>query len=217
MNGMELAQPINISAQVTEGILEILQPFRPDDGHKGTFLIMRIAGMEQHTALKLIKRKYRSWQNWCTIDPDFKRLDEQIPALSQRFGGEARVIRTAILDISIIEAGIGVFQKILQNVPVTDGMWAYATKLASLRVPMMGAREDSGSPWEHLANSIRNTIKESSVKELTIMQEPDGTKSITAKETTVWPNPLQEKTMDEAVRRILQEGLDGTDTNTNSN
>ena len=124
--------------------IEAIVPFQPDDGHKGTFLILRMAGLEQSLALKVIKRKYRSILNWRTIDADFKRVDDMMPVLNQRFGGEARVMRTSLLDISIVETGIAVFRKILHQQPVKDGEWAYAVKMAGLRVPLMGAEQDTG-------------------------------------------------------------------------
>ena len=43
-------------------VLEAISPFIADDGHKGTFLVLRVSGMEQGTALRVINRKYRSWQ-----------------------------------------------------------------------------------------------------------------------------------------------------------
>ncbi len=185
-------------------VLEAILPFHADDGHKGSFLVLRIAGLEQGTALRIINRKYRSWQNWRATDEDFRRVDEAIPALAQGFGGEARVVRTALLDISIVEAGIGIFKKILNKQPLTDGMWAYAVKMAGLRVPMMGAQQESSSPWERLANSIKSTLSQ---RELTVIQEPDGTKSITAKEVVIEPSPEQRRMASDIVQRmILQAG-----------
>lgn len=181
-------------------ILEAIKPFQPDDGHKGTFLVLRIAGMEQATALRIVNRKYRSWQNWKMEDEEFRRVDSQIPYLADKFGGEARVIRTALLDISIIEVGIGITQKIIHKEPVSDGMWAYVTKLAGIRVPMMGAREESGSPWERLANSIRNTQRE-----ITVKQEINGTRQITATETTQQIEVVPSQEQRDIAKRILQE------------
>jgi len=125
--------------------------------------------------------------NWRATDEEFKRVEEQIPVLTQRFGGEARVIRTALLDISIVETGIGIFKRILSKQPITDGMWSYAVKMAGLRVPMMGAQQSSSSPWERLANSIKNTLAQ---RELTVIQEPSGIQTITAKEIIVEPSPV---------------------------
>lgn len=183
-------------------ITEAIKPFQPDDCHKGTFIILRVAGLEQRTALRLVNRKARSWQHWRATDEYFRELDDQIPALAQRFGGEARVIRTALMDISIIEAGIGVFRKILNQQPVTDGMWAYATKLAGLRVPMMGAKEESESPWERLANSIKNTLAQ---RELTVKEVgSDGKeRSVTAREISVQPSAEQKQMASEIVGQIL--------------
>ena len=182
--------------------IEAIVPFQPDDGHKGTFLILRMAGLEQSLALKVIKRKYRSILNWRTIDADFKRVDDMMPVLNQRFGGEARVMRTSLLDISIVETGIAVFRKILHQQPVKDGEWAYAVKMAGLRVPLMGAEQDTGSPWERLANSIKQTMVQ---KELVIEQKPNGSQSITTKEisTTIEPSPEQKELASEVVKRML--------------
>lgn len=188
-------------ADPVTNVLDVLRPFQADDGHKGTFLILRIAGLEQRMALRLVNRKYRSWQNWRATDDEFRVLDDAVPALTQRFGGEARVIRTALLDISIIETGINIFRKVLNKQPLTDGMWAYAVKMAGLRVPMMGAQRDSGSPWERLANSIRNTLAQ---RELTVIQEPDGTQSITAKEIVIEPSPEQRQMANDIVQRMIE-------------
>lgn len=192
----------NAVAEPVTNVLEILQPFQADDGHKGTFLILRIAGLEQRMALRLVNRKYRSWQNWRTTDESFKLIDDALPVLARRFGGEARVIRTALLDISIIETGISIFRRVINKQPLTDGMWAYAVKMAGLRVPMMGAPQDSSSPWERLANSIKSTLAQ---RELTVIQEPDGTKSITARETIVEPSPEQRQTANDIVQRMIQQ------------
>lgn len=180
--------------------IEAIQPFQPDDSHKGTFLVLRMAGLEQSLALKLIKRKYRSLLNWRSTDVDFKRVDDTMPILSKRFGGEARVLRTALLDISIIETGISVFRKILTKQPVTDGMWAYAVKMAGLRVPMMGAEQESGSPWERLANAIKTTMVQ---KELTLEQKPNGSQSITAREVTIVPSVEQTQMASDIVQGML--------------
>jgi hypothetical protein len=184
-------------------LIDMIKPFEADDNHKGTFLIMRIAGADNKTALKLVNRKYRSWQNWRSTDEDFLRLDDLIPQLQLRFGGEARVLRTALLDISIIEAGIIVFNKIITQKTVSSDMWAYATKLAGLRVPMMMAKEESGSPWEKLAQSIQSTMTQ---RELTIKEVGENgiERSITAKEISP-PNQAQQNLADSIVGDILSE------------
>lgn len=195
--GTDVAEPIT-------NVFEALWPFQADDGHKGSFLVMRIAGLEQGTALKIIKRKYRSWQNWKATDPEFARIDNQLPALHQKFGGEARVIRTALLDISIIETGVHIFRKILGNQPVTSDMWSYATKLAGLRVPMMGAEKQSGSPWERLANAVQGTMSQ---KELT-MREVDlfgVEKTITAREITIEPSAEQRRISSDIVQQMIEQ------------
>ncbi len=191
-----------VAEPVVATILEAILPFQADDNHKGTFIVLRVAGLGQGTALKLIKRKYRSWQNWRSTDEDFRRLDDAVPVLTQRFGGEARVIRTAMLDISIVEAGIGIFKRVFEQRPVRDVEWGYVTKLAGLRMPMMGAQQGSASPWERLANSIQNTL---AYRELTVAKELDGSQSITAKETIVEivPSPEQRRVTAELVNNIL--------------
>lgn len=188
---------------VQQTLIDAIKPFEADDNHKGTFLIMRVAGADNRTALRLVNRKYRSWQNWRSTDEDFLRLDDEVPRLQLRFGGEARILRTALLDISIIEAGIIVFNKIITQKSVTSDMWAYATKLAGLRVPMMMAKEESGSPWEKLAQSIQNTMVQ---RELTVKEVNENgiERSITAKEISA-PNPAQQKLADSIVEDILSE------------
>lgn len=188
--------------EAVSNVLEAIEPFVADDGHKGTFLVMRIAGLEQTTALRIIKRKYRSIQNWRSVDEDFRRVDDMIPILTKRFGGEARVMRTALLDISIIEAGVSVFKRILSSQPVSDSMWAYATKLAGLRVPMMGAKDESGSPWENLANAIKSTIVQ---KELTVREDVNGSRSVTAKEVVIEPSAEQRQMASDIVQRMIEQ------------
>jgi len=184
-------------------LVEMIRPFEADDNHKGTFLVLRVSGADNKTALKLINRKYRSWQHWRSTDEDFLRLDDSVPQLQERFGGQARILRTAMLDISIIEAGIIVFNKIISQKPVSSDMWAYATKLAGLRLPMMLAKEESGSPWEKLANSIKNTMIQ---RELTIKEvnEHGIEKSITAREISQ-PSTEQRQLADSIVGNILGE------------
>ena len=196
-----MAQETAVAEPITN-VLDVLRPFQADDGHKGTFLVLRMAGLEQGMALKLVSRKFRSWQNWRATDEDFRRIDDMLPALTQRFGGEARVLRTALLDISIVETGISIFRKVLSKQPITDGMWAYAVKMAGLRVPMMNGKEESSSPWERLANSIKSTLAQ---RELTVIQEPNGTQSITAREVVVEPSPEQKRMASDIVERMIQQ------------
>ena len=193
-------RPTTELAPVSANILEALRPFSPDDGHKGTFLVMRVAGLEQRMALKLVNRKYRTYLEWKATDPYFKRIDESIPDLIPRFGGEARIIRTALLDIEIIETGISIFRRILHKEPVTEGMWAYAVKMAGIRVPMMNTQLESGNPWERLANSIKQTLTQ---RDLTITKDWDGRKSITAREITIKPDPEQVQRANAIVQAVL--------------
>ena len=187
--------------QPAVNVLEAIKPFEPDDSHKGTFLILRIAGMEQGMALRLVNRKYRSWQNWRATDADFYRLNEAIPILVQKFSGEARIVRTALLDISVIETGIHIFKRILRKETVSSDMWAYATKLAGIRMPLMGAKEESVNPWERLANSIRNTMaRELTVREVDVF---GAEKSVMAREVIIQSNPEQKRITNEIVERIL--------------
>ena len=182
-------EALAVPTQVTMTVLDAIKPFQADDGHKGTFIILRVAGVDKALALRLINRKVRSWKNWRSTDEDFYRLDEQVPELADKFGGEARVVRTALLDISIIETGIFVFKKILTDEKVGSDMWTYVTKLAGIRIPMMRAKEESTSPWERLANSIKNTMnRELTVREVDVYGVESGVthrteKSITARET----------------------------------
>jgi len=189
-------------ATTSANVLEALKPFSPDDGHKGTFLVMRIAGLEQGTALRLVNRKYRTYLEWKATDPYFKAIDEALPDLAPKFGGEARVIRTALLDISIIETGVSIFRRILRKEPISEGMWSYAVKMAGLRVPMMGRQESSGSPWERLANSIKSTLEQ---RDLVVREELDGSRSVTARETVIRPSPEQEQVTNDVVQSILNQ------------
>jgi len=190
----------------TGSILEAILPFSPDDSHKGTYLVLRIAGADARAALRMVNRKYRTWQDWRSTDEDFYRLDESIPMLRDKFGGEARVLRTAMLDIHIIEAGIMVFRKIMEKEKVSSDMWAYATKLAGLRVPLMKAAEESGNPWERLANSIHNAVsqRELSVREI---DENGVEKIVTAKETQLIHGPTSEQT--QLASTIVEQVLSG--------
>ena len=202
---MEMAlaeRPVELSVEQNRptGVLEAIKPFSPDDGHKGTFLVMRIAGLEQGTALKLVNRKYRTYLEWKATDPYFKVIDEQVPELIPRFGGEARVIRTALLDISIIETGISIFRKILHKETITEGMWSYAVKMAGIRVPMMGANQEVGNPWERLANSIKQTLTQ---RDMVITRELDGSETVRARELTIKPDPEQQRVANQIIQRIL--------------
>ena len=196
-----MAEVLTINQAPT--ILDIIKPFEPDDGHKGTYLVLRVSGADRRTALKLVNRKYRSWQNWRSTDEDFYRVDELVPDLQVRYGGEARVLRTAMLDVSIIEAGIMVFGQIIGGKQVNSDKWAFATKLAGLRVPLMLAKESAESPWEKLANSIRNTVIQ---KELTVREvNEDGIEKVTtAKETTIQQNPVQRQLANTIVDQVLE-------------
>ena len=209
MMATEPASIKTVEAEPATTVLDAIKPFVADDNHKGTFLILRIAGLEQATALRLVRRKYRSVIHWRATDEDFKRVDEQVPALTQRFGGEARVLRTALLDISIVEAGIGVFKRILTKQLLTDGMWAYATKMAGLRMPMMGAQQEVGSPWERLANSIKTTMAQ---RELVVIDQPNGTRSVSAKEVVIEPSPEQRQMANDIVKRMIGQAA-GVDEN----
>lgn len=188
-SGTITSVPFDLNPVNKQSVLEAIKPFEPDDGHKGTFLVLRIAGLEQRLALRAVKRKFRSWQNWRSTDEDFYRIDDAIPELCKKFGGEARVLRTALLDIAIVETGISIFQRILNNdkkEPVTDNMWAYAIKIAGIRLPIIETGLPSGSPWERLANTIQHTIKQ---RELELRQVgQDGVSQIvTAREMEIQP------------------------------
>ena len=200
--------PETAVADPVTNVIEALSPFRPDDGHKGTFLLLRVAGLEQATALRLIQRKTRTLNEWRIVDADFARIDNTVSIISERFGGEARVMRTALLDVSIVEAGIIIFRKVLSKQKMSEGEWTYATRMAGLRVPMMGAREEAGSPWERLANAIKTTLGQSELtgvqqRALTVTQQLDGTQSIVAKETTVVPNQEQQQVVNDIVQKMM--------------
>jgi hypothetical protein len=184
-------------------IIDAIKPFQPDDGHKGTFIVLRVAGMEQGTALHLVNRKFRSWQNWRATDEDFRTLDDAIPELTVKYSGEARVIRTALLDIHIIETGIQVFHQILHKEAVSSDKWAFAAKLAGLRIPIMGAKEESGSPWERLANAIQTTVsqKELGMKETNLITGMERT--VIAKEVTIIPSEQQRLVASGIVEQML--------------
>ncbi len=191
----EINQPVST-------LIDAIRPFEADDGHKGTYIVLRIAKMDKPMALKLVKRKYRSWQNWRATDEDFYRLDEALPYLQEKFGGEARVLRTALLDISIIETGIMVFQRIMSKLPVSSDMWTYATRMAGLRLPVMGAEKGESNPWERLANSVQNTI---GARELTIKNVDiyGAEQTVTAKEILVQSSPEQKQVADAIVGSLL--------------
>jgi len=72
--------------------------------------------------------------------------------------------------------------------------------MAGLRVPMMGAKEESASPWERLANSIKETLAQ---RELTVIQAPNGSQSITARETIVEPSREQRQVANDIVQRMI--------------
>ncbi len=219
----------SVDAGTNASILDAIKPFAPDDGLKGTFLVLRIAGIDKGMVLRIINRKYRTWQQWRSTDEYFIELDDRVPELAKRFGGEARVLRTALLDVHIVETGISVFQRILRQVcgdntgkakvEVTEGMWAYAVKMAGLRIPMMGQVTETGNPWANLANAIKSTMVQ---KELVVSQETsgfNGFKTIMAKETrververrdiadeiVVQPSPEQRQMASEIVREMLEQ------------
>lgn len=189
-------------------IYDIMKPFSPDDGHKGTFLVLRVAGMESANALKIVKRKYKSWLVWRKEDIEFKRVDDMMPVLIHRFAGQARVIRTALLDISVIETGIMAFKKIMHGEEISDGMWAYATKMAGIRMPtmMLGQESEKGS-WEKLAGAVQHALTQ---RELVFSQT--DTKSgmerrVVARETQIERVELSPE-MKEMSRRVVAEALE---------
>jgi len=87
-------------------------------------------------------------------------------------------------------------------------MWAYAVKMAGLRVPMMGAREESSSPWEKLANSIQNTMALAQ-REMVMVQEINGTQSFTARETIIEPSAEQKRIAGEIVQNMIRQAQEG--------
>jgi len=207
-----MAEP-NISNQSTlvvqpANVLEAIKPFKPDDSLKGTFLVLRIAGMERATALRQVHRSFNSYKHWRNIDKDFRRVDDSIPVFAGKFAGEARVVRTALLDISIIEAAIMVFREILTGKPVSGDKWNYAMKIAGIRMPVMDGREKSASPWESMANAIKNTLvqKELVVESITA----DSAKRITAREIPLeQTNPLLDKIVQNTLEKYQQEEQGG--------
>lgn len=188
-------------------VIDAIAPFQVDDGHKGTFLLLRIAGIDQGVALKIIDRKWRSWKNWIYNDPQFRAINDKIDNLTQKFGGEARVIRTAMLDAHIIETGISIFKKILERkkgTTVSSDEWSYVTKLAGIRMPMMSAKLEGGSPWARLANVVKNTIEQ---RELTIKSSINGSgQVITARETIVGPSLETQRAIDDIISEAVGGG-----------
>jgi len=67
---------------------------------------------------------------------------------------------------------------------------------------MMGAKEGINSPWERLANSIKATINQ---KELSVTQELDGTRIVTAKEVVIEPSPEQRQMANDIVSKMIQQ------------
>ena len=105
-----------------------------------------------------------------------------------------------MLDTAIIEAGLGIFTKILMGKQVSENMWTYATKLAGIRMPVMGAIQETGTAWERLANTIKNTVSQ---REL-VVTETAGERTIVARETRMTePSPEQRKMAADIVAQSL--------------
>ena len=59
----------------------------------------------------------------------------------------------------------------------------------------------NGSPWERLANAIKNTMSQ---RELIVKEELNGTHSITAKEIVIEPSAEQRQVASDIVREIME-------------
>ncbi len=201
--GQEVLDPETQSSN----ILEAIRPFIADDGLMGTYLVLRIAGLDKTSALKNVGRKYRTWQNWRTIDPDFRRLDDMVPQLTNVYANQARIIRASLLDASIVETGIKVFRDILNGTQIADGAWSYAAKMAAMRVPVMFVGGPGESSWEKLSKAIGPLVQQ---REVTVREEVGGIKTVTAKEILV------ESTMSRQAAEIVKAILEGNGIGTDS-
>jgi hypothetical protein len=149
----------------SQTILQVLHPFSPMDGHKGTYLMLLIAGVSPTAAQKLVKRKYRCIQEWRLRDADFQRIESNMEIMSPQYSNQARVLRAAMLDAGVVETANLVITKYLSGEQLTDGEWQLLTKVVQLRMPQLfssgGQTEDS---WMKLAKLMEPLVATKTVQ-----------------------------------------------------
>jgi hypothetical protein len=216
-----------------ESILDALKPFKIDDGSKGSYLVLRIAGLDKAETLRTIDRGWKAWQKWRGDDLDFRHLDDSLPQLCNLYQNQARVLRAGLLDATIIETGIEVFQQILRNIGVhkrnkkvragslpetaeyiPDGLYNLAIKVASIRLPtMITVGNNSSDSWDKMAKLLSQVDKAAPAitqRQVTKELGIDGTQTITATETVVEQDINKEAK--ELLRGIMSKmGDNGTD------
>jgi len=176
---------VNETALTTTTIIDAIAPYKPNDNSKGTYLTLRIAGIDEYGAMRIIKRKPRTVRMWREVDPQFRSLDSSIPQLAAIYCNQAKVLRATLLDINIMEAAIDLLHKILVGEPIQEGAWHYITKIASMRVPVMFGEERGASSWDKLLNVVRQMTQREAV-----ISKGDATVEI--RETTVTDGKLKE-------------------------
>ena len=172
------------TALTTTTIIDAIAPYKPNDNSKGTYLTLRIAGIDEYGAMRIIKRKPRTVRMWREVDPQFRSLDSSIPQLAAIYCNQAKVLRATLLDINIMEAAIDLLHKILVGEPIQEGAWHYITKIASMRVPVMFGEERGASSWDKLLNVVRQMTQREAVV-------TKGDATVELRETTITDNNLK--------------------------
>lgn len=198
-----------------ESIMEILRPYEPDDNHMGTYLVLRIAGTGSYDSIKTVKRKPRMISDWRMRYAPFKKIDNHMEELQRKYGNQAKVLRAVMLDQKMVELGIQLFDSVIRDPhSMGDNQWAYLIQVLKLRMPGMvttSPTDDKSGFWAKLPGMIKGITAQ---REITVREEPNGARSLTARETTRSSEvPANEITIEEPViigekQEISQEAKD---------
>jgi len=165
-------------------IVDMLKPFSPYDGGKGTFLTLLFGGLDQSDAIKAVHRKQRTLSLWRTTDRDFERIEGLTRHVPPTIVSQARVLRAGRLDISLIESANVLLERVIRGEPIPEASWGYLSRMASLRIPLMlevgGAKQNDS--WERLTRILTPIITQ---KEARVEKRLDGGTTLTLKESTV--------------------------------
>jgi len=197
---------------VSTTLIEALVPFCVDDGHKGTYFVLRIAGLSRASALKTVNRKVRAWKDWYANDPDFKRLEIEIPQLANTYANQAKILRAAMLDAILVETGIKILNDVLAAHTIPDAAWAFISKLAALRMPVMFDTDKKGDDvWAKMANSLKTIVAQREIKVDAVSQTITARESqfqIRPQDTNLAPNSAALE-ITNIVQNVLNRGFAG--------
>jgi len=166
--------------EVGESLIHAIAPFVPDDGSKGTYLTLLIGGMDPAPAMKAVGRKARTLSLWRTTDPDFERLEKIVKHFPPDLAAQARVLRASKMDLGLVEVTNSLIARAIRHEHIPDASWAFLSKMASMRIPLMLDHASGTSSWDKLTQVLQPVFTQRELK----VENTNGSK-LTATEKSV--------------------------------